>query len=223
MIRFSYFQGWGLGEPCRWMLAASNLSWEANDLATAEEFLKLRDNEHKLLFGQLPLLEIDGLKLVQSKAIVRYLARRANMVGWTPAESVMVDMCAETITDMRACVTSYPFSPGSNAEKIENAIVRIEKFFPRLEKILENRDETDFGFVSKLCYADVLLAEFIAGCSGFVPMSAFRKYKNLFSLYEMVIQLPGISTYLSSEKRYPFPEGEIGQKYKENVNTVLGR
>jgi len=43
-----------------------------------EEFLALRDRGMHLAYGQLPLLEIDGLKLVQSQAIVRYVAAKAH-------------------------------------------------------------------------------------------------------------------------------------------------
>ena len=34
----------------------------------------------KLLFGQVPLLEIDGLRIVQSYAIVRYVAEKAGFI-----------------------------------------------------------------------------------------------------------------------------------------------
>jgi hypothetical protein len=43
--------------------------------------LKLVFIEGKLLFGQVPLLEIHGKNLVQSGAIVRYLAKLANLLG----------------------------------------------------------------------------------------------------------------------------------------------
>jgi len=35
----------------------------------------------KLLFKQILLLRIDGLKLVQSNAIIRYIARKNNLLG----------------------------------------------------------------------------------------------------------------------------------------------
>lgn len=42
-----------------------------------------------LLFQQVPLLEIDGLKLVQSSSILRYLARKHNMYGKNDTEARM--------------------------------------------------------------------------------------------------------------------------------------
>ena len=42
--------------------------------------------EGKLLFNQLPLLEIDGLNLTQSTAIVRYVAEKGDLVPKDPKE-----------------------------------------------------------------------------------------------------------------------------------------
>ena len=40
-----------------------------------------------LLFEQVPLLRIDGLKLVQSGAIVRYVARKGKLLGSNDIET----------------------------------------------------------------------------------------------------------------------------------------
>jgi len=41
----------------------------------------------ELLFQQVPLLRIDGMNLVQSGAIARYLARKAHLYGDTDLEA----------------------------------------------------------------------------------------------------------------------------------------
>jgi glutathione S-transferase len=48
--------------------------------------------EMQLPFGQLPLLQIDGLELVQSQAIVRYIAKRGNLIGSSAEEELKADM-----------------------------------------------------------------------------------------------------------------------------------
>ena len=37
--------------------------------------------EGKLLFGQVPVLEIDGIVITQTRAIVQYVAHKAGLVG----------------------------------------------------------------------------------------------------------------------------------------------
>lgn len=44
-----------------------------------------------LLFQQVPLVEIDGMKLVQSKAILHYIAAKYDMFGKDLKERVMYD------------------------------------------------------------------------------------------------------------------------------------
>ena len=53
----------------------------------------LRENGY-LAFNQVPLLRIDGLNLVQSQAIVRYLARKHHLYGENDKEAAeFVDTC----------------------------------------------------------------------------------------------------------------------------------
>lgn len=67
-----YFQGKGLGEQVRLMLWEAGVKYQEQYIDTREKLEALRQNNY-LLFQQLPLLEIDGLKLVQSSTIVRYM------------------------------------------------------------------------------------------------------------------------------------------------------
>ncbi len=85
-----YFAGRGKADQIRWMLAATDVSFAQKVVDRRGWFLDLA--ERQLPFGQLPLLQIDGYDLVQSQAILRYLAKRANIAGTTPAEQVKCDM-----------------------------------------------------------------------------------------------------------------------------------
>ncbi|KAL7988004.1 hypothetical protein Chor_006923 [Crotalus horridus] len=56
------------------------IKFEEVFLETREQYLKLRDGGY-LLFDQVPLVEMDGLKLVQTKAILNYIAGKYNLLG----------------------------------------------------------------------------------------------------------------------------------------------
>ncbi len=94
-VTLYYFEGRGLADQIRWLLAATDVSFVQVSVNTKEKFLKLKQKQ--LLFGQLPLLQIDGLELVQSQSIIRYLARRAQIAGETPGDETCCDMIAECI------------------------------------------------------------------------------------------------------------------------------
>ena len=87
-----YFNGRGRAELARLLLAAAGQQYE--DV----RFEKEKWPEHKAStpFGQVPVLEVtEGgktLKLSQSLAIARFLARRFNLDGKTDFDKAEVDM-----------------------------------------------------------------------------------------------------------------------------------
>lgn len=89
--------GRGLADQIRWMLAASEISFTQRIVDSRKKFLKMK--ERQLPFGQLPLLQIDGLEIVQSQSIVRYLARRANLTGQNSEVSNTVNPKTNTNTN----------------------------------------------------------------------------------------------------------------------------
>lgn len=68
-----YFDGRGHGERVRYALAAADIDFEENFLRAPGDVDAVRS---RCLFGQVPLLEIDGQRVVQSWAIVRFLGAR---------------------------------------------------------------------------------------------------------------------------------------------------
>ena len=76
-----YFDGRGRADQIRWLLAATNVDFVQKSVDSREMFLKMA--EQQLPFGQLPLLQIDNLELVQSQSIIRYIAKRGKIAGET--------------------------------------------------------------------------------------------------------------------------------------------
>lgn len=85
-----YFDGRGRAEPIRWMLEETATPYSENIVRTRADMASLRQTG-KLLYGQVPMLEIDGLCIVQCEAILHYLARKHDMMGQGLAESVICD------------------------------------------------------------------------------------------------------------------------------------
>lgn len=60
---------------------------------------------HKFLltglpFGQLPVLEIDGVTYNQSSAIARYVAKQVGLAGQTDLENLQIDAMVENLSDL---------------------------------------------------------------------------------------------------------------------------
>lgn len=102
-----YFSGRGLADQIRWMLAATDVDFCQKVVASRDKFLEMAGSQ--LPFGQLPLLQIDNMDIVQSQAAVRYLARRAHIQGSSAQEALKCDMIAEAVRDLLSLLTSAPF------------------------------------------------------------------------------------------------------------------
>eukprot|EP00928_Gymnodinium_smaydae_P031754 TRINITY_DN23207_c0_g1_i1.p1 TRINITY_DN23207_c0_g1~~TRINITY_DN23207_c0_g1_i1.p1 ORF type:complete len:225 (+),score=47.13 TRINITY_DN23207_c0_g1_i1:49-723(+) len=222
-VRLTYFQGYGLAEQLRWTMAAAGIEWEQVALSQHAQFAALRDGG-SLLFGQLPLLEIDGLKLTQSQAMVRYVARRAGLTGKGPAEEALVDMVCEAVKDARGPVVGYPFQ---DRRAVEAELPRhFAKLGPRFESILASNvrfAEAPGILASGLTVADVLLGE-LAEEMVQINGRILDPYPRLAAVRQRVLQLPGVAAYLASNRRFPFPKDDrVAREYVANVSTVLGR
>ncbi|XP_077093640.1 glutathione S-transferase 3-like [Siphateles boraxobius] len=83
-----YFNGRGKMESIRWLLAAAGVEFEEVFLTKREHYEKLL-NDGALMFQQVPLVEIDGMQLVQSKPILNYIAGKYNLYGKDLKERAM--------------------------------------------------------------------------------------------------------------------------------------
>lgn len=64
----------------------------------------------------------------------------------------------------------------------------------------------------------------LVGYESMQPGFLGEGYPKLRALRHYVATLPGVSAYLASDQRFPFPaEGPIAEAYCANVNAVLGR
>uniref|UniRef100_A0A8C5SWM8 glutathione transferase n=1 Tax=Laticauda laticaudata TaxID=8630 RepID=A0A8C5SWM8_LATLA len=99
------------------------------------------------MFDQVPLVEMDGLKLVQTKAILNYIAEKYNLLGKGLKERVQIDMYVKGTMDLMSLILIYPFTPPEQKEK-------------QLAAFIE-KTETKFLVGNQLCLADIQLLEII--------------------------------------------------------------
>ena len=55
-----------------------------------------------MLFGKVPVLEIDGKQFAESLAIARYFGRKFGLVGDTLEDALEIDQTVDLINDLRA-------------------------------------------------------------------------------------------------------------------------
>ena len=52
--------------------------------------------------GQVPVVEVDGIKIPQSYAIARYVAKEAKLAGRNNVEAAMADAIIDSIIDLNS-------------------------------------------------------------------------------------------------------------------------
>jgi len=216
----TYFKGRGLAEAIRFLLAAVGEPFENKGLSAPEELDALRA-AGALSFNQLPLLEIDGLQLVQSASIARYIARKHHIIGSDSVQQYKIEMVHDTVRDFVGVALGIATADAGYPAKVQAVL---DKYLPLFERYLVANTESDTFLVgSSLTLADILLAEALlayvevtAAIGAPTPLTAYPRLKRL---YDHVLALPGVAAYLASPLRYPLGDAV----YWANVNTVLRR
>jgi glutathione S-transferase len=231
--KLHYFNGRGLAETVRLMLAVNDEDFEEHYVTNREEFLELRDRERALTFGAMPMLEIDGLRLVQAMSIVRYLARKHGLYGRNDVDRVHIDIVADSVKDASAPFVHAPFKPDLAQYRAELDAMFIPRWFVYFERLLgANKDKgaSVHCFVGDaLSYADVMFAELVE-----LAYEWSAKGNDALASYPLCVEhhrhnrneVPRIKAFFdggADSHRKPVPQGSVGKQYVQEVLNALGR
>ncbi|NXY24921.1 GSTA3 transferase, partial [Atrichornis clamosus] len=215
-----YFDGRGKMESIRWLLAAAGVEFEEEFLETREQYEKLLQGG-SLLFQQVPLVEIDGMRMVQTRAILSYIAAKYNLYGKDLKERALIDMYVGGTDDLMGFILMFPFLSAEDKEKQRATIVQkaTSRYFPVVFlyiSVLKDHGQ-DFLVGNNFSWADVHLLEAILMVeekkpdvlSGFPQLQAFKA---------RISSIPTIKKFLEpGSQRKPVPD----DKYVETVRRVL--
>uniref|UniRef100_A0A2K6SZM1 glutathione transferase n=1 Tax=Saimiri boliviensis boliviensis TaxID=39432 RepID=A0A2K6SZM1_SAIBB len=119
--KLHYFNARGRMEPIRWLLAAAGVEFEEKFLKSAEDLEKLR-NDGYLMFQQVPMVEIDGMKLVQTRAILNYIANKYDLYGKDIKERAALKTRISNLPTVKKFLQpGSPRKPPTNAKTLEEA------------------------------------------------------------------------------------------------------
>ncbi|XP_067416121.1 glutathione S-transferase-like [Emydura macquarii macquarii] len=213
--KLHYAKGRGKMESIRWLLAAAGVEFEEEFVETKEDLEKLR-KDGDLLFQQVPMVEIDGMKMVQTRAILSYIAGKHNLYGKDLKERALIDMYVEGTTDLMGMIMSLPFQPPEAKEKnfaliIERATTR---YFPVYEKVLKDHGQ-EFLVGNKFSWADVHLLEAILMVEECKP-DILSSFPQLQAFKGRISNIPTIKKFLQpgSQRKPPADDKLIAQVKK---------
>ncbi|XP_038197986.1 glutathione S-transferase A6 [Arvicola amphibius] len=207
---FHYDEARGRMESVRWLLAAAGVEYEEKFIHTNEDLEKLR-SDGVLMFQQVPMVEVDGMKLVQTRAILNYFSSKYNLYGKDVKERALIDMYSEGLADLNEMFILYPFDPPGVKEA--NIALMKEKatnrYFPAFEKVLKSHGQ-DYLVGNKLSKADIHLVEMIYNMEELDP-NIIANFPLLQALKTRISDMPTIKKFLQpgSQRQPPVDEKSI--------------
>ena len=221
-VKVTYWNGRGLCEPIRMLLAAANVKFADQHFTAnngAQMFAELKESG-KLLYKQAPLVEMDGLNLVQSGASFRYIANKYGLYGDNIKDKYLIDAVFEGVRDVRRFLTAYPFNQDKQiiTDKL-NSVIK-ERYFGIWDQLL-SQSKSEY-FLTNTSAADVVVFEmmdFIAEIYGENVLldDILKGYDNMVKLYKKMKTFGGIDGYIKGRKH------DNCDDYKNAVNKTLGR
>ena len=175
-----------------------------------------------------PYLEIDGLVIAQVANILLYLGDRHGLAPSKIAERYWTHQLQLTIADMVAEVHNvhHPVEMGAYYDDQKPEAARAAKQFrdERMPKFLDHFEaavrthEGEWLIDSRWTYADTSLFQLWEGLRYMFPRrmaTLAPDYPGLARVHELVAELPGICSYLASDRRIAFNEDGIFRHYPE--------
>ncbi|KAM4835318.1 glutathione S-transferase A6-like isoform 2-T2 [Thomomys bottae] len=168
------------------------------------------------MFQQVPMVEVDGMKLVQTRAILNYFSSKHNLYGKDPKERALIDMYSEGLADLNELFIMYPFHPpGKKEESIAQMIEKAKtRYFPAFEKVFKSHGQ-DYLVGNRLSKADIHLVEMIYNMEELDP-NILAGFPLLQALKTRISQLPSVKKFLQpgSQRQPPVDEEAVARARK---------
>ncbi|XP_008055880.1 glutathione S-transferase A1-like [Carlito syrichta] len=199
-----YYNGRGRMESTWWLLAAAGVEFEEKFLESAD-LDKLR-NDGSLMFQQVPMVEIDGMKLVQTRAILNYIANKYNLYGKDIKEKALIDMYTEGMADLNEMIIILAIIPPEQQDA-KLALIKERtknRYFLAFENISESHGQ-DYLAGNRLSHADIHLVELLYEVEGIDP-NLIASFPLLKALQTRISNLPAVKKFLQPGSQRKPPE-----------------
>jgi len=202
-----YFDLMGRAEPARILFAEAGVEYEDHRVEYAD--WPTAKAEIKPPFGQVPILEVDGVVLCQTKACDRFLAKKFHLAGKTELEQAQADMIVDCLEDTANPITPYFFEK-DETKKAEGKKKYVEETLPGyltyLEAILVSNHGGDHYFVgTELTWADIVFVtylDFISYNDAFGKVeNPLAKFPKLSALHHRVVNHPKIAAWIAKRPK----------------------
>ena len=150
-------------------------------------------------YPNLPYLEDGGCKITETKAIMKYIAKKYQpaLLGSTAAELGRIEMLAAHVDELKMKSTGPCYSTGD-----KNAI--IEECRPKLKKLMEVRGSCKWLASNNLSWLDFYFAELLDLLDKISDGVYYQEFPAAKTYFDAFVALPGMAEYWKTCMKTPF-------------------
>eukprot|EP00126_Sphaerothecum_destruens_P005603 Sdes_comp18916_c0_seq1m9375 len=204
-VKVGYRDIRGLGEYSRLLIHFYNLpiqfiNYSGPDWIEAKETLGFA-------FPNLPYLidESKGIKISQSNAVTRYVAKMADpkLLGKNEKDAAIVEMLQDTLVDMRSGWGALLYRTFDEEKDNYYSLVQ-QTYLKKFEQWFQDKPR-QFLAGDYLTYVDFIFYELLDGHTKLYP-DILRKggFKNLETYFQRLKDLPKMQDYKKTQKQRPY-------------------
>ena len=203
----------GLGQPIRFLLAHAEVAFSEVRLGVNQDGSIVADGSHdwathkdtlSVPFPNLPyLIDSSGpaeVRLTQSNAVMRYLARRFDYCGDTASDQICIDVLQDEAYDLRNSIVETVYTLGAEYEAAfdEFTSTAVPRYLDGFESYLSNRGIHTHFVGTRISLVDFILYELIWQVSIMVPGSVTDTHRpSLQRFIEAFAKIPQITAYMA--------------------------
>jgi len=190
--KLKYFNSRGLGEMSRLIFAYAGVDYEDVRLERGPQWDEFKP---KTPFGVMPLLEVDGVVIGQSRAIARFLGRQFGLSGKNNLESARCDMLVDQLFDLYVPLRGWHLEQDATkkAELLKEFYAGpVTVFLDALQKFLQ---PNGYFVGDGITWADLALANGFWTLTQLNP-TVLDKYPPIKSFTDRVLNLPKIKAWI---------------------------
>jgi len=203
-MELQYFGIPALGEPARMLCALGNTEWKDDRF----DFAAWKEGPRKgaAKWGQVPVLNVEGKQIAQSKAIARYLAKLTKvddkpLYPEDPMTAAFVDDIMDYFSDIHATMYKTMSLPAEDKEAARQALLApdgdVTKMLARLEANVGTfavGDSLTLADLFVYWYGNFLICGFWDGLTGRSDL-VWTPYPKLSAISEKCKALPKLKEY----------------------------
>jgi glutathione S-transferase len=196
------WEGPGRAEPVRLAFKVASMPFE-DCILTGESWEGIKPTTP---WGQVPVLEVDGKPLAQSRAILNYVGRQTGLYPSDPFEGAKVEEFCDTVEECVSAVLAASYGQSGEAklearQRVAAPGSKLHEWLGKLDAAL-GRSRSGYAVGSQLTIADLrIFCELSAMVSGWydgLPRTLLGRYASIQKHRAMVAKLPKVEQVYAS-------------------------